>query len=354
MHKFLLSAGLAVAMVSLQAQTTPANSNNTRATNQQGSTYNNQSSQAGANQNGMQNSKANLSSDINGMLRDTHAARQAISKQDKQMALKDVNEALRASHRLNQASGNNQLVPLYTEVSEYSVLAPVKAAKANTSANQVGNQTNNQTSNLNQKASSRPEDAFSQAAGEYTTVALNAQEARMHLQAAKQALGNGNMKAADNALAAVQDGIIVETVEADLPLMRARENLRLARMAAKEDHYGEARAALHAASRSLGQYEQEGGQHVNDAKQLQAQIDSYDQNISQNHSGAASKIESWWKDTTNWNMPANATTAQSQNGSNNAVTAHNNSTSNHNPSGNYNSAANNNSAAGTNSTTTNR
>ncbi len=138
------------------------------------------------------------------------------------------------------------------------------------------------------------DEAVRQVAGQFTSVALDVQGADEHLLAAKQALQAGNFQKADEALRAVQDGVVATSVEADFPLLRARENLMLARESAEDANFGEAHAALEGASRALASYATSSSTHANDARMLKSQIDRYDQSIRQNHNGAVQKIEGWW------------------------------------------------------------
>ena len=96
-------------------------------------------------------------------------------------------------------------------------------------------------------------------------------------------------------------------VSADLPLLRARENMVLARQAANREQYGEAHAALRAASDALSQYANVQPSHAADARTLQSEIDAYNQNIQQNYTDAATKIDDWWDRMTDWvAMPSQA------------------------------------------------
>jgi hypothetical protein len=139
-----------------------------------------------------------------------------------------------------------------------------------------------------------------QVAGSYTNVAVDTTVAQNSLAAAKAALEKGDLPTADAALADVQEGVKIEATEANMPLARARENLILARSAVRHNNYTEAKASLEAASKALAAYEQSGGPHAADAKTLQQQIDSYAQDIQQNHSVAVSKINEWWNTTADW------------------------------------------------------
>jgi hypothetical protein len=139
-----------------------------------------------------------------------------------------------------------------------------------------------------------------QVAGDYTDVAVSTTVAQTNLQAAKAALERKNWKQADNALADVQEGVSIESIEANMPLAKARENLILARTAAEKGDYTEVHTALKAASDALANYANAGRPHASDAKSLKQQIDAYGKTVQQNHSDAVTKINNWWNTTSDW------------------------------------------------------
>ncbi len=246
----------------------------------------------------MQNPKAKLSGDVTELLTSTSLARKAIARHEQQQAANDIQQALTASSDIaSRRSGG--FVPLYTELERMSVLWPIlRQAGSGTNGTSV---TNGQTRAV----------GVHEVVGDYTSVALDDTAARAHLQAAQQALNKNDWKTADQDLQAVEGSVIVESVAADMPLLRARENMVLARDSAKAGHYRQAQAQLRAASRALASYEQTSISHRQQAEQLKSEIDSYAQSMSTNHSDAPSRIESWWNQTTDWVTPANANHALS-------------------------------------------
>lgn len=226
-------------------------------------------------------SKEDLSILAGKMLDQTNNAREAIKDQNKAAALRDVEQA-RTELRDIQAKANGATtIPVYQEFVSVSILNPVQAEHA-------------------ARRRAHNEATVHQVAGDYTDVAVNTTVAQKNLEAAKQALNEGNLKLADEALADVQEGVSIEEVEANMPLARARENLILARAAAEKGRYGEAHAALASASRALSSYINQNGQHVDQARSLKQQIDSYDQNLQQNHTNIVSEINQWWNTTSGW------------------------------------------------------
>jgi hypothetical protein len=124
---------------------------------------------------------------------------------------------------------------------------------------------------------------------------------RSRLDAAKSALSSNNPQAAASSLGRIGDELVVMNVQAEYPLLAARENLGLAELAIMNGHYTEAAAALKEASITLDQYAS--GQTAHrpfEAKSLSKQIDSLSQTIAKNHTGASAKIDAWWNHVNAW------------------------------------------------------
>lgn len=324
MMKIVLPFGMALAMVAVQAQTPNQKTPNGGYTHAP-STQNTSSAQQTlpARNRNMTSARARLSNEVGDLLNATQEARVALESQNKKDAEFHIDHALQQANMIRSTSPNRHFVQLYDELDSYSVLAPIMSQRAaaragNAPANQqaANNQqsANNQSSDASHIANSTtannnntkaPDEAIREVAGQFTSVALDVKGADEHLMAAKQALQAGNYQKADEALRAVQDGVVVTSVEADFPLLRARENLMLARESAQNGNYEEAHAALEGASRALANYAMTSGRHANDARMLKSQIDSYDQSIRQNHNDAVQKIENWWDQTAGWITPAN-------------------------------------------------
>jgi len=296
-----------------QAANNEANNNgtNNQASNTQpnqnsnNKAFNNNAQSANSN---MQNSKEQLSNDVATVLQDTQHARRALWHQNKQQAMTDVDNALHAVKQLNQASNNAWFVPLYTELGEYSAIGPFNTPTTvshnpngqnwnSNSGNSANNQQNQNQQEMNNLAAKR-------VVGQYTSICLDTRAAESNLRAAKDALNSGNLSEAKSDLSAVQNSVMAETVESDMPLLRARENLIIARMAARQGNFAQVHTSLQAAARALNTYEQQGGQHATEAQHLQSKITQYDQNLAQNHSNASARIQAFWNKTTNLVTPA--------------------------------------------------
>lgn len=210
------------------------------------------------------------------MLGYTNRARAAIKDKNQQLALQDVNKAESYLQRVEARAHGSTMIPVYQEFVSVAILAPVRAEQ------------------------SARHSVVHQVAGDYTSVVVNTTVAKNNLATAKTALENQNLKIADDALADVQEGVQIEASEADMPLVKARENLILARSNAREGKYGEAQAALQAASKALGSYAQENGPHASAARDLQQQMDSGDKDLQQSHANIVPEINQWWNTTADW------------------------------------------------------
>lgn len=251
----------------------------------------------------VQSPRARRSYEVADLLNATEGARVAIEAQNKQDALFHINHALENADRI-QPQNNGGMVVLYDELDQYSTLGPImtQRSQAQNESESEGSPANGQP----QVKSNRTHVVVQDVRGRFTAVGLDVQAAKDHLMAAKQAIDQNEWQQADAALSAVQNGLVVTTVKADLPLLRARENLVLARDSAENGHFGETHAALTAASRSLKEYANSQGSHAADARTLESQIDSYNQSVQQNHADAVAKTEGWWDQLADWTKPPHA------------------------------------------------
>jgi hypothetical protein len=143
--------------------------------------------------------------------------------------------------------------------------------------------------------------------GSYTSINLNVPMAKQHLQAAQTSLQNNNMKVADASLLAVQQSVNMTSVQTDLPLVRARENLNLAQQFAQSGNMQQCAAPLQAAVNALQEYQRgaPSGRYKDQAAQLASQISAYTGNIEQqNTSTAPGQIQQWWNEVANWTQPS--------------------------------------------------
>ena len=131
------------------------------------------------------------------------------------------------------------------------------------------------------------------ARAEYTSVSLDTGMAKQRLNGAKTAMENGNLQEADNALAAIQEGVELTTVTSEMPLLKGRQNLALAKSMAQQGR--PAKRMLQAVSDALAEYEvRHSALHANEAANLRQEIDTSTGPVS------ADKIDRWWNQVAGW------------------------------------------------------
>lgn len=235
------------------------------------------------------------------MLEETAHARQAIKDKNQQMAMTHVNQALEAAGKIQTTAG---MIPIYTELDETSVIGPLQAARG--SASREAPEPDTAAREERQPAGMAVRDVE----GGFTSVAVDMSEARTHLDAAKTALQNNDLSQADTALQAVQSGVSMTTMEGDLPLVKARQNLAMALTQAKQGRMSGAEAPLKAAADALDSYRQmPSAAHSTEAAQLSRDIQNFVSTIGQKTGPQASdQIQQWWNRVADWTGPEKATT----------------------------------------------
>ncbi|MBV9503602.1 MAG: YfdX family protein [Acidobacteriia bacterium] len=236
------------------------------------------------------------------VLQDTGHARTALKNSDQTGAAQNVKDALAVIGQLqkgNPAGGNSgsnsNMVPIYDEWKQVSIVKPLTTAKQSQDAPAIQS-----AGSLNREAPESAHQQVSEAAGHYTNVSLDLNMAQNRLQAAQSAISEGNVTAADASLKALQDGLTMVTVPANLPLLEARQNLALADNLVRDGRYDGASAALNAAAKALADYaaaQPAKAEPVNAARQ---EMTSSASSINQNVAEMDSRIHSWWNLVTDW------------------------------------------------------
>jgi ABC-type amino acid transport substrate-binding protein len=141
--------------------------------------------------------------------------------------------------------------------------------------------------------------------GEVTTRKLNVTTAAARLPAAEAAVERGDWPAADVALAEIQTGVVQTTANDEMPLMRARENLELARARILENKYADAVVPLRAAAQALADFQKMyPGPRAEQAEFMRQQIAQYAGMVRHDHSDAADRIKSWLDPINQWYQEA--------------------------------------------------
>jgi hypothetical protein len=231
-----------------------------------------------------------LNPELSGMaatvVKESDLARQAIAAQNKQEASMHVRAALNLAEQIQTkagAQGQPLMVPIAAETERVSTYVPVKKGKGDAAARM------------------KKRTSIAEVSGDYTTTSLDVSNARDKLEAARTALDNGNLSAADQDLAAVQSGVVTKSGSGDMPLARARENLSLARARVQEGNYKAAAMPLKAAARALAEYQSRTpAPNAQQAAALKAQIDAYAEHLSKNHADAYERINGWLDQVSGW------------------------------------------------------
>lgn len=180
---------------------------------------------------------------------------------------------------IDQEDSKPTIIPIYEELQQVAVMAPIEAAKKEV-----------------QKESSKagtPMTVDMQLV--HTEADLNVDLAQAGLQAAQNALQRKDLKFADNALRTVQSGVIFTYFKMDLPLEKARENLIIAKNLVEEGKNKEARAALDLAGDALQDYEKGVGENrAKKAQELRDQIQNLAKNLNSKSKGVSDQIVMLW------------------------------------------------------------
>ena len=233
-------------------------------------------------------------------------ARQAVAKQDQKGARAELDQARTLINIIEAAmptytvsteitagdlsySSKDQVQPLmvdvFAELHQVAVLSPITAAKR-----EAGEQ-----------AGGAGLPVMTEAGLRQTRTTLNVALAEAGVAAAEQAVRASNWDVADRALRGVQAGVIYHTVEVDLPLVRARTNLILARDALETGFVEGAKAALRVASDALERYGRGvGANRAEEAKALRGEIDRFAQELTEKTEGAPEQLMAWWQKITTW------------------------------------------------------
>ena len=244
------------------------------------------------------------SRDLTDMEQAARQAENAIAYQDKDDALEHVNHALKNADQILDR-GQGDYVPFYEEFTTYSVLGPFTNArlqgdlkKSAENKPQTKAEKKSAVSDEPSQANKQQPTTVQEATGEYSSIGVNVKEAKEHLMAAKQALNNGNLDKADAALKAVSSAAVISEIRADLPLVRARENLIIARRDAAHDNTAGMRAALKASSNALAEYRtSSSAKNRDEATRIRQEIQQF---VDKGKAGndATSKIDNWWDEVT--------------------------------------------------------
>jgi len=137
---------------------------------------------------------------------------------------------------------------------------------------------------------------FGQVESSYTRTFLDVRDAKHYLEKADGALKQNDPATADLALAAIQEHVISEYDEVDLPLIAARRSLMEAARATADQKYSEAKQALQRAADALEGYRTQMSEEVSKrAHTLAEEIKALANTLDQKKEGAVEAITSFWE-----------------------------------------------------------
>jgi hypothetical protein len=125
--------------------------------------------------------------------------------------------------------------------------------------------------------------------------------AKSGLRLAAQALKDGDTDRADAALGTVLGAVIFRYDVADVPLVQAADNLKVAEFELQQGDQGAVQAALSAATDALKQYERVAGDsRSREVKKLHTEIDDVAKDLARNQDKAKESIAHWWDRVVGW------------------------------------------------------
>jgi hypothetical protein len=228
-----------------------------------------------------------LSSLAGGILEQSRLARDAVAVQDQAAAMDHINHALAGVQEIQMRTAGQPaplLINVYTETDATSTYRPVKRKNSDeVSADRWKKDT-----------------SVRDVEGEQTVGKLDIASASVHLITAQTALVADDWTAAGNALDAVQGSVVRQEYQGSLPLLKARENLALARSRIAEGKFKAAVAPLRAAAQGLAQYETLFPDRAGAAEAMREQIEAYANEISHDHADAFQRIDMWSNRVNQW------------------------------------------------------
>lgn len=219
-----------------------------------------------------QSEQVNVTALASGALEQARQARASLAAGNRDAASRSVDQGLAMTRRAENLlrpstpAGTPILVPLETEVEVETTFKPRRAGVETTA---------------------RAERTVGAVSGRSLDVGM----ARQQFEAARAALDRDDPTAADNSLAAVENSVRTEAASGDLPLVRARQNLEVARSRALDGKPNAARAPLREAARALREYEAGApGPQAAEAAALRADIEDYAGQVRRDRDGAPARI----------------------------------------------------------------
>lgn len=224
-----------------------------------------------------------------GVLEQTDLARQAIAMNDTPAAIDHIHQAQTLALDIRKqvpADSNSMLIPVYTETERTITYRPVKKSKNDELT----------AKRLKKDTNIRDVDATT------TSNKLDVAQAELHLRDADAAASQADWTRAQAALQAVSNSVVRTQVNANMPLLRARENLMLAKSRVLEDKSGAAAMPLRSAAQALADYEAVApATRAAKAASMRQELEAYAGKVGRDRENAAQQIDYWLGPIDQWN-----------------------------------------------------
>jgi len=220
-----------------------------------------------------------------GLLDHANQAREAVQRRDRDGALNHIKQALANADALQADSTQPRpvMAAVSKDVEKTTTYTPLKPNKQMTAAR------------LKHDTSIREVEA------NVDTAMLDVTSSAERLRSAQAAVQQQDWTTADTALTAIPNSIIRKHVEGDMPLMKVRENLNLARARVLEGKYNDAKAPLRAAAQALADYEKlSPGPHSERAASMRQAMEEFANHVPHNQDEATTKIDLWLDPVNSW------------------------------------------------------
>ncbi len=224
-----------------------------------------------------------------GILDQTEQARRDVAAHSQQSALEHIRIAASMAGDIQTAKPNTSpiLVPVYSTTQTATTYTPIKKPKA---------PDYEVTTNRMKKDTS-----IREVEADVTTTELNVTNAANRLTAARVAVEQNDWTAAENDLAAIPAAVVNVRNQDAMPLLKAKQNLELAKVRVLDGKYKDAVMPLRAAAEGLADYERVSpGPHAQDAEYLRQQLLSYSDQVTHHHDEADVRIDGWLDQVNAW------------------------------------------------------
>ena len=228
-----------------------------------------------------------LSALATSVLAEARQARTAVAENNQAGAMTHLNQGLSLTSQIAQYThaGTRQLIPISTEIDTTSTYRPVKRSKSDElTADRLKRDSNVRDSTA-----------------EITRSSLDVAKAQSALESARAAVQSNDFLSAERALDDVQNSVVRESASEDVPLLRAQQNLDLARARVMEGKYKDAAVPLRSAAEALEEYcRTPEAPHAADARSMISRMNAYADQINKDRGNALNNIDMWLDPVRNW------------------------------------------------------